>query len=822
MKNVRSQYKYHFLLIFLLLAGGILLFKVNSSIEQKDLDKRQIKLEAVHQDALNRLETKVDNFATLTAGIGSFIKYSDSLPSDQELMKFCGHLVAQIDYQDSLLVSLLNTEHDFIASFSLTQNNPAGLVGSNVSQFRSERELKLLDEAVLKENILMFEPFNLVEGWAGISMNFGIKRNGKAIGYVSPIINLNYILEGIYEGNSAKDFVFKFSTSQGYYFDRFAVYDGSEIMTDNIDPEYFEKVESKESEYISSTINLYGYPITVQTAYKNPVSELSTIVITMYVWFAFMVFFILFTVWQLSRSTKLTKRLMSARKELEQLSIVASETNNIILILDFKGDLMWVNRAFEELNNLTYQELIAERGKNIRTISNSKKMVEILDECEKIEKPIQYDSLNITNEGKRVWESSTITPIYKEGKLTNFIIIDTDITELKLAEEEIKLKNVELTRLSIVAEKMNEAVIITDANGKIEYYNASMVRNSGFSIEEFEEFIHEKHDIFAMSSRDDLQDIFQGFHSNPTAHIYDSSHTMKNGDQMWTTASMSPVYDEEEILRNVIVVYTDINERKKQREQLETRNREIMDSIVYAKRLQNTILPSMEFIQACFKDNFILYQPKDVVAGDFYWFEKIGDTIYFAAADCTGHGVPGAMVSVVCFIALTKALIEEEIAMPSEILDRTRELVIERFEKGGSNLKDGMDISLCALNTKTLELQYAGANNPLWIVPKNSEELNEIKGDKQPIGSFEGAKPFLNHTLSLKKGDTLYLSTDGFQDQFGGDRGKKYKSARFKEYLFSISQKSLNEQGNLIKEEFKNWTGDLEQLDDVCVIGIRL
>ena len=266
-----------------------------------------------------------------------------------------------------------------------------------------------------------------------------------------------------------------------------------------------------------------------------------------------------------------------------------------------------------------------------------------------------------------------------------------------------------------------------------------------------------------------------------------------------------------------------------QKQIVEQKNKEITDSILYAKRLQKAILPSAEQIKKYLPNSFVYYLPKDIVAGDFYWLETgieaLETTVYFAAADCTGHGVPGAMVSVVCSNALTKAVIEEKITEPGKILDRTRELVIERFAKSSEEVKDGMDISLCAIDFNKMTLQWAGANNPLWIVRKNEHqvaELVEAKPDKQPIGKVENPQPFTTHTIELQKGDTIYIFTDGFADQFGGEKGKKFKYKSFKELLLSIQDKSMDEQKQIIEQTFINWKGELEQVDDVCVIGVRM
>lgn len=265
-------------------------------------------------------------------------------------------------------------------------------------------------------------------------------------------------------------------------------------------------------------------------------------------------------------------------------------------------------------------------------------------------------------------------------------------------------------------------------------------------------------------------------------------------------------------------------------DQLEEKNTEILDSINYAKRIQSAILPADDVLKQHLNDVFVLYKPKDIVAGDFYWMENIGDSTLIAAADCTGHGVPGAMVSVVCHNALNRSVREFGLSDPAKILDKTRELVVAEFEKGNvsaSEIKDGMDIALCNFNNKTGELSYAGAYNPLWIVRNEHNEIEEVKADKQPIGQYEALQPFTSHKLMLNKGDHFYLFTDGFADQFGGDessrkQGKKLKAKNFKKILESFVHLPLDKQKQSIDDAFEKWRGDFEQLDDVCMIGVRV
>lgn len=262
-----------------------------------------------------------------------------------------------------------------------------------------------------------------------------------------------------------------------------------------------------------------------------------------------------------------------------------------------------------------------------------------------------------------------------------------------------------------------------------------------------------------------------------------------------------------------------------QKDLVEEKNKEILDSITYAKRIQAAILPPAKIVRTYLNESFILYKPKDIVAGDFYWLEQLDNKILFAAADCTGHGVPGAMVSVICNNGLNRSVREFGIADPGKILDKTREIVIQEFEKSEEEMKDGMDISLCVLNEKEKTLSWAGANNPLWIFPANAqseEDMLEVKADKQPIGKYADPKPFTTHKIKLQQGDMIYIFTDGFQDQFGGDKGKKFKAAKMKSELFRVRNLPADEQKQIIDDIFEHWKGDLEQVDDVCLIGVRI
>jgi serine phosphatase RsbU (regulator of sigma subunit)/tetratricopeptide (TPR) repeat protein len=262
-----------------------------------------------------------------------------------------------------------------------------------------------------------------------------------------------------------------------------------------------------------------------------------------------------------------------------------------------------------------------------------------------------------------------------------------------------------------------------------------------------------------------------------------------------------------------------------QRKIVEEKNRDITDSITYALRIQKALLPGAETKQRLLPDSFILYRPKDIVAGDFYMIEEFGLETIVAAIDCTGHGVPGAFMTFVAYDLFNEAVGEHGITEPSAILNRMRKRISGMLKQKGesyTDVKDGMDVCVCKLNADKTMLTYAGAFRPLWIIRNGS--CMEIIADKFPVSADDthNQVPFTQHEIPLQKGDTVYLFTDGFADQFGGPKGKKFKVAKLKELLLEISSQSMNEQHQRLENEFVNWKGNLEQLDDVLVMGIRL
>lgn len=259
---------------------------------------------------------------------------------------------------------------------------------------------------------------------------------------------------------------------------------------------------------------------------------------------------------------------------------------------------------------------------------------------------------------------------------------------------------------------------------------------------------------------------------------------------------------------------------EEQRSEIERKNQDITDSIRYAKKVQMAILPNKEWLDAWLPQNFIFYLPKDIVAGDFYWAQQVEDTFILAVADCTGHGVPGAMVSVICYNALNRAVNEFHLLDPGAILQKTNELVVEFFSHGSAEIQDGMDISLITINHQKEEMRWAGANNPLLYTENG--RLQKVEPHKTAIGNKEFKDKFNSTLIPYISGSSYYLLTDGYADQFGGPDNKKFMQKRLYALIELLGNKTIVKQEELVKRTFFDWKGQNEQVDDVALIGFRL
>ncbi|MDP2387061.1 MAG: two-component regulator propeller domain-containing protein [Bacteroidota bacterium] len=402
--------------------------------------------------------------------------------------------------------------------------------------------------------------------------------------------------------------------------------------------------------------------------------------------------------------------------------------------------------------------------------------------------------------------------------------VEERTAEIKEQTKIIEEKNVELEQLSLVASKTDNIVLILDPAGKLEFVNESFTKVNRMT---FNELI-EKHGetIFEISNNPRIKEIVQDCINKKQSVVYESVNTKVAGEEIWESSTLTPIYDEQGVLKKLIIIDTDITERKKQERIILQKNKDITDSIEYAQKIQRAILPNEAEIKKSIPHSFIFYLMKDIVSGDFYWFTEKDDFSIIAAIDCTGHGVPGAFMSLIGYNLLNQIVNEKCIHEPAKILQELNEGVIQALYKNnpGNQNKDGMDLALCKIYKNKKTVEYAGAMRPLWIVSKDGE-LNEVRPTKMPIGSLPSAgyieTEYVNNSIDCKEGDTLYIFTDGYADQFGGEKSKKFTTGKLKQLFVSIKDENMEVQKEILHDVHLAWKGEQEQVDDILVIGFK-
>ncbi len=415
---------------------------------------------------------------------------------------------------------------------------------------------------------------------------------------------------------------------------------------------------------------------------------------------------------------KKNKQLENKNEELEKLSIVASNTDNSVMIFDVEGNIEWVNEGFTRLTGYTLEEYKIKTGSNIMSCSNKENFKEDIEKMILGKKSICYTSYNTSKDGNNLWFQTTINPIFEtKGELKRFVVIDTDITLIKEAEQEILDQNEEI--------KTQNDIIISAYN------------------------------------------------------------------------------------------------------ELKYKNAQITESIKYAKFIQEALLVNPEIFLNYFPESFILYLPKDIVSGDFYWTYAEGDLTVFAVVDCTGHGVPGAFMSMIGTTILNNIVKEEKIFQPSKILEKLNEEIkyILNQNKAKCENENGMDITLMCYNKKIEKITISLINHKMLVIKNN--EISILKGDSFLLGRCMGnenveAEPkFKEYELKTEKGMCVYLFTDGYQDQQRQSDKKRFSSKRLRELFEKICHLKMTEQKKALSESFNNWKEKMKQTDDVLVVGIK-
>jgi PAS domain S-box-containing protein len=402
--------------------------------------------------------------------------------------------------------------------------------------------------------------------------------------------------------------------------------------------------------------------------------------------------------------------------------------------------------------------------------------------------------------------------------------------------------NKQLEKMSIVAEYTDNAVAIMDGKGNYQWINKGFTRMYGY---EYEELIRDDdRGKIGRNANLRMNDLINVWFGDKKPIIYESLNKCKNGEELWVQTTLTPILDSKGNVIKLITIDTDISKLKQAEKQIESQRdeiskqrdlayvqrdeilqqkKEITDSIHYAQRIQNALFPSKGVLDSIFEYNFIFNLPRDIVSGDFFWTYKNDNLSMLAVSDCTGHGVPGAFMSLIGLNFLNDIVKNQRIYNPDLILNKLRDSIISGLKQTnevGDN-KDGMDIAIISFDSETRILKYAGANNMSII--KRGDELITLEPDKMPISIFRDIKePFTIKEVEIEKGDILYMFTDGYIDQFGGKKGKKFKTINFRKLLQQIKTDDLKVHEIQIEDNFYNWKGDLDQVDDVLVIGLKL
>jgi PAS domain S-box-containing protein len=426
---------------------------------------------------------------------------------------------------------------------------------------------------------------------------------------------------------------------------------------------------------------------------------------------------------------------------------------------------------------------------------------------------VQYEYR--AKDGSFIWLESTGTNCMSNPAIHGFILNSRDITERRRAEQEQRMRS----KMQALSE--NSPDLITRLEGdSISYINPII-----------EEYTGKKPTDFLNKKVNEAQldySILDGW-LKIVEKVNDSNQTISTemdfpsemGKRVMQVNAI-PEFDENNKLESVLVVSHDITERKMIELEVQNKNKKITESINYAKRIQTAILPNSKVISRALPDSFILYKPRDVVSGDFPWFVQVKEEIFIAAVDCTGHGVPGALLSLIGYFLLNDIVRSRKVTEPGIILDLLDEGVTTTLRQDeDATTKDGMDIALCKINMATGEVEYAGAHRPLYIM--KGGVMEEVKGNKFPIGGgiFKNQTNFTNTKIKLSKGDSIYFSSDGFPDQFGGPEGRKFGPKKTREIIERVHKLPMGEAVKVFDQEWEGWRGEQKQTDDVLLIGIK-
>jgi len=517
---------------------------------------------------------------------------------------------------------------------------------------------------------------------------------------------------------------------------------------------------------------------------------------------------------------KSNRQLATQMEEVERgqkrLHSLLENASEVISIYDKKGIVKYVSPSVKTILGYSPEEMIGtnrfERGESV--LLNA--FDELLEDPQKV-KTFEY-RYEKKNHGL-VWLETTGRNLLKNPAIGGIVFNTRDITVRKVADEAQKMSG----EMQALSENSPDMIIRLNPDGKFFYANPIVERFTGIARTRLKQ-----KKITDVQFEQEFVDFFiKGIENIKETKIkYETEVTLETVEgQKIMQVNVIPELNEHNEIETILFVAHDITDRKQIEIEIEEKNKAITESINYAQRIQSAIIPDTKLIKKYLPNSFIFYEPRDVVSGDFPWFFVNGDNIYIAVVDCTGHGVPGALLSFIGYFLLNSIVDHDEVLNAATILDRLHSGVRKtlRQEEDEASARDGMDIAMCVINNKKKTIQYAGAHRPLFYVRNGN--LEQFKGNRKAIGGIpprrKKEKDFENYSINYKPGDRIYFFSDGLPDQIGGEAGRKYQIRRIREAVVKLNEKSISDIGKFFKEDFFEWKSEQKQIDDVLLIGVE-
>ncbi|WNB17304.1 PAS domain S-box protein [Marivirga arenosa] len=516
---------------------------------------------------------------------------------------------------------------------------------------------------------------------------------------------------------------------------------------------------------------------------------------------------------------RLEDQIEEVNRTQKRMQLLLENASEVITIYEKDGTVRYISPSVEKILGYKQEDIIdtTELDK-VHPDSKDEVHQQFLHLVDNPDESITMQHQYLNSDNEYVWVEVTGTNQLEDPAIQGIIFNTRDITERRRAEQEERMRS----KMQALSENSIDLITRIDNEGKFFYVNPMIERYTGKRPDEvIQKGLHEA-DIEPkiVEAWADLLNRVREENEKVTEEV---DFPSEMGDRVMQVNAI-PEYDEEKVLESVLVVSHDITDRKAIELEIASKNKKITESINYAKRIQGAILPNNQVIRQQLPDSFILYKAKDVVSGDFPWYIEVDDVIYIAAVDCTGHGVPGALISLIGYFLLNDIVRSQKITDPGVILDKLDAGVTStlRQDRDDSTTKDGMDIAFCKIDKKKNQIEYSGAHRPLYYLHANGE-LDEIKGNKFPIGGgiYRNQTNFDNHKIKYKTGDSIYFCSDGFPDQFGGPQNRKFGPKRLRKTIVDNHGKNMDEMHVIFDEAWENWKADYKQTDDVLLIGIR-